>query len=215
MQIPKFKDYITEAKGSGPFRLIIISDEPENDKNFHTAKNLLKQAEKLGHKGYIYRNTGGYVNRGDDGELYFHNKDDKKGFRASAKDTIAIIRGSVVRKDSWMDIVSRLEKHVVCVVNSRQCVSICADKYRTSLRLSDYGVKQPKTVLITDPEKSIEAFEQLEEKFPVILKTLRGSKGVGVLFIESERALDSIVQLLNKQDEDSDLLLQQYIKTSY
>ena len=78
MQIPKFKDYITEAKGSGPFRLIIISDEPENDKNFHTAKNLLKQAEKLGHKGYIYRNTGGYVNRGDDGELYFHNKDDKK-----------------------------------------------------------------------------------------------------------------------------------------
>ena len=95
MQIPKFKDYITEAKGSGPFRIIIISDEPENDKNFHTAKNLLKQAEKLGHKGYIYRNTGGYVNRGDDGELYFHNKDDKKGFRASAKDTIAIIRGSV------------------------------------------------------------------------------------------------------------------------
>jgi ribosomal protein S6--L-glutamate ligase len=215
MQIPKFKDYITEAKGSGPFRIIIISDEPENDKNFHTAKNLLKQAEKLGHKGYIYRNTGGYVNRGDDGELYFHNKDDKKGFRASAKDTIAIIRGSVVRKDSWMDIVSRLEKHVVCVVNSRQCVSICADKYRTSLRLSDYGVKQPKTVLITDPEKSVEAFEQLEEKFPVILKTLRGSKGVGVLFIESERALDSIVQLLNKQDEDSDLLLQQYIKTKW
>ena len=72
-----------------------------------------------------------------------------------------------------------------------------------------------KQFLITDPEKSVEAFEQLEEKFPVILKTLRGSKGVGVLFIESERALDSIVQLLNKQDEDSDLLLQQYIKTKW
>ena len=88
MQIPNFKDYITEAKTSGSYRLIIISDEPENDLNFHTAKNLMKQADKLGHKAYIYRNTGGYVTVEDDGELYFHNKDDKKGFRVSAKDTI-------------------------------------------------------------------------------------------------------------------------------
>ena len=39
------------------------------------------------------------------------------------------------------------------------------------------------------------------------MKTLRGSKGVGVLFVESERSLDSVVQLINKQDEDADLLL--------
>ena len=215
MQVANFKEFISEAKKSGTYRLVIISDEPENDLNFHTAKNLMKQAEKLGHKSYIFRNTGGYVTTEEDDELYFHNKDDKKGFRVSARDTIAIVRGSVLRRDSWMDLLSRLEKHMVCVVNSRQCVSICADKYRTSLRLSDYGIKQPKSVLVTDPENSMEAFEQLEEKFPVILKTLRGSKGVGVLFIESERALDSIVQLLNKQDEDSDILLQQYVKTDW
>jgi len=215
MQISKFKDYITEAKIFGPYRLIIISDEPEDDLNFHTAKNLLKQALKLGHKAYIYRNTGGYVTTEEDGELYFHNKDDKKGFRVSARDSIAIIRGSVVRRDSWLDLISRLEKHVVCVVNSRQCVNVCADKYRTSLRLADYGIKQPVSVLVTDPENSMEAFKQLNDKFPVILKTLRGSKGVGVLFIESEKSLDSIVQLLNKQDEDSDILLQQYIKTDW
>ena len=215
MQVPKFKEYITEAKVRKPFRLIIISDEPEDDLNFHTAKNLMKEALKLGHKAYIFRNTGGYVTKEEDEELYFHNKEDKKGFRVSSKDTVAIVRGSVVRRDSWMDLVSRLEKHMVCVVNSRQAISICADKYRTSLRLSDYGIKQPVSVLVTDPENSMEAFEQLEEKFPVILKTLRGSKGVGVLFIESERALDSIVQLLNKQDEDSDILLQQYVKTDW
>ena len=215
MQVPKFKEYITEAKVRKPFRLIIISDEPEDDLNFHTAKNLMKEALKLGHKAYIFRNTGGYVTKEEDEELYFHNKEDKKGFRVSSKDTVAIVRGSVVRRDSWMDLVSRVEKHMVCVVNIRQAISICADKYRTSLRLSDYGIKQPKSVLVTDPENSMEAFEQLEEKFPVILKTLRGSKGVGVLFIESERALDSIVQLLNKQDEDSDILLQQYVKTDW
>lgn len=213
MQVQKFNDYLTEAKTPEKIRFLIVSDEPEDDKNFHTAKNLVKEAKKSGHEAYIYRNTGGYTTFEED--LTFHNVDDKKGFPVRAKDTVALIRGSVVRKDSWMDLVTRLEKHNVCVVNSRESISICADKYRTSLRLSDYGVKQPKSVLVTDPEKSMEAFEQLEEKFPVILKTLRGSKGVGVLFIESEIALDSIVQLLNKQDEDSDILLQQYIKTDF
>ena len=213
MEVQKFNEYLTEAKTPEKIRFLIVSDEPEDDKNFHTAKNLVKEAIKNGHEAYIYRNTGGYVTYEDD--LTFHNQDDKKGFAVRAIDTVALIRGSVVRKDSWMDLVSRLEKHNVCVANSRETISICADKYRTSLRLSDYGVKQPKSVLVTDPENSIEAFEQLEEKFPVILKTLRGSKGVGVLFIESERALDSIVQLLNKQDEDADILLQQYVKTEY
>jgi ribosomal protein S6--L-glutamate ligase len=215
MQVQKFNDYLTEAKTPEKIRFLIVSDEPEDDKNFHTAKNLCKQAEKLGHKSYIYRNTGGWVDKNEEGDLYFHNTDDKKGFRVRAKDTIALVRGSVVRKDSWMDLVSRLEKHNVCVVNSREAINICADKYRTSLRLADYGVKQPKSVLINDPEKSMDAFEQLEEKFPIILKTLRGSKGVGVLFIESEIGLDSIVQVLYKQDEDADLLVQQYIKTDY
>ncbi len=215
MQVQKFNDYLTEAKTPEKIRFLIVSDEPEDDKNFHTAKNLCKQAEKLGHKSYIYRNTGGWVDKNEEGDLYFHNTDDKKGFRVRAKDTIALVRGSVVRKDSWMDLVSRLEKHNVCVVNSREAINICADKYRTSLRLADYGVKQPKSVLINDPEKSMDAFEQLEEKFPIILKTLRGSKGVGVLFIESEIGLDSIVQVLYKQDEDADLLVQQYVKTDY
>ena len=34
------------------------------------------------------------------------------------------------------------------------------------------------------------------------MKTLRGSKGVGVLFVDSEKGLDSIVQLIHKQDEE-------------
>ena len=69
--------------------------------------------------------------------------------------------------------------------------------------------------MITDAEKSKEAFEKLNTKYPIILKTLRGSKGVGVLFVESERGLDSLCQVLYKQDEDADLLLQEFIPNDY
>jgi len=213
MKAPKYKEFITEAKNE-KYRLLIITDEPEKAKTFHTANRLQEEAEKLGWKHYLYRLTGGYTSY-EDGIFRLHNKEDEKGFEVSRNDTIAIIRGSVVRKDSWLDIVSSLEKHSICVVNSRQSINICTDKYRTSLRLADYGIKQPKTVLVNDPEKAVLAFDKLDSKFPVIMKTLRGSKGVGVLFIESEKSLDSIVQLIYKQDEDTDLLLQEYIPTDY
>ena len=214
MKAPKFKEFISEAKGDQKYKLVIITDEPEKAKTFHTADRLKEEAEKLGWKHYLYKLTGGYTSY-EDGIFRLHNKDDEKGFVVSGADTIAIIRGSVVRKDSWMDIISSLEKHSICVINSRQTINVCTDKYRTALRLADYGIKQPKTTLINDPEKSALAFDKLDTKMPVIMKTLRGSKGVGVLFIESEKALDSIVQLIYKQDEDTDLLLQEYIKTDY
>ena len=214
MKAPKFREFISEAPDNGKYKLLVITDEPEKAKTFHTADRLREEAEKLGWKYYLYKLTGGYTTS-PEGALRLHNKDDDKGFEVSGLDTIAIIRGSVTRKDSWMDIVSLLEKHSVCVVNSRETISVCADKYRTSLRLADYGVKQPVTHLINDPENSEQAFENLNTQYPVILKTLRGSKGVGVLFVESAKSLDSIVQLIHKQDEDADLLLQEYIKTDY
>ena len=214
MQVPKFREFISEAKDEKKFlRLLIITDEPEEAKTFHTADRLREECDKLKYPNYLFKLTGGYTTY-NDGVRRFHNQDDKKGFEID-NDTVAVIRGSITRKDSWMDFVSILERANVCVVNSRQCINICADKYRTSLRLADYGLTEPKTILINDPEKSVEQVEEAGLKFPIILKTLRGSKGVGVLFVESAKSLDSIVQLVHKQDEDADLLAQQYIKTDY
>ena len=214
MQVSKFKEYITEAKEGKPFlRLLIITDEPEEAKTFHTADRLQEECDKLGYPNYLFKLTGGYTTY-ENGIRKFHNKDDKKGFEVGAM-SVAVVRGSITRKDSWMDFVSILERANATLVNPRTTINICADKYRTSLRLADYGLTQPKTKLINDPEQSNLQVQEADIKFPLIMKTLRGSKGVGVLFVDSEKGLDSIVQLIHKQDEDADLLIQEYIKTEY
>jgi len=214
MQVQPFKNYLEEATGNKRFlRLLIITDEPDNAKEFHTADRLKEECDKLGYPHYLFKLTGGYTTF-ENGTRKFHNKDDKKGFEVGAM-TVAIVRGSITRKDSWMDFVSILERANATLVNPRTTINVCADKYRTALRLADYGLTQPKTKLINDPEKSNEQVAEADIKFPLIMKTLRGSKGVGVLFIDSEKGLDSIVQLIHKQDEDADLLIQEYIKTEY
>ena len=214
MKAPKFKEFITEAEDSKNFlRLLIITDEPEQAKTFHTADRLKEECDKLKYPYYLFKLTGGYTTF-EDGVRRFHNKDDKKGFEVGAM-TVAIIRGSITRKDSWLDLVSILERANATLVNPRTTINMCADKYRTALRLADYGLTQPQTKLINDPEKSNDIVNESGIKFPLIMKTLRGSKGVGVLFIDSPKGLDSIVQLIHKQDEDADLLVQEYIKTEY
>ena len=215
MKAPKFKEFIAEAEtDKKPYRLIVVSDEPEESEYFHTAKRLIDEGGKLGHKVYVVMIDGAYITV-EEGIRRVHNSDDKKGFVVDSSDTLAIVRGSITRKDSWLDFLSQLEKGGIAVVNSRSCVNTCADKYRTYLRLLDYGITQPRTVLIPNKDLVKQAVENLDSDYPMIMKTLRGSKGVGVLFIESERSLDSIVQLTYKTDEDSDLLLQEYIKTDH
>jgi len=205
-----FKSFITE-ENSEKYRILVISAEPNNTKLFHTAQRVTDEAKKIGHEVYVVKVEGAYIEYDSGYKIY--NADDDKGFEINDENTVAIVRGSVRLKQSWLDLLSQLEKIGICMVNSRQTVAISSDKYRTYLKLQDFGLTQPKTVLIPDVNGIDKAVEILDKKFPIILKTLEGSKGVGVLFIESERSLKSIVQLLFSQNENVDLLIQEYIKT--
>jgi ribosomal protein S6--L-glutamate ligase len=208
--LENFKSFITEAK-EDKYRIVVLS--VEHGDNSITSKRIKEEAEKLDLPSYVIGIDGSYILY-DNGSYKIYELDDEKGFEISSSDTVVFIRGTPT-KDSSLDLISELEKIGICVVNSRVTISTAADKYRTYIKLKDYGLTQPKTVLIPN-EKFLEiAVENLDAKFPLIMKTLRGSKGVGVLFIESERALSSIVQLMYKTDSNTDLLIQEYIETDF
>ena len=207
----KFKSFITEAKEE-KYRILVISAEPDKKELFHTAQRFVDEGKKSGHQVYVVKVEGAIIGY-DDGVYKIYNADDSEGFEISSSDTVAIVRGSVRLKKSYLDLLSRLEKIGVCMVNSRETIEISADKYRTYVKLQDFGLTQPKTVLIPNEDTWEQALESLDSKFPIIMKTLEGSKGVGVLFIESERQIESLVQLLYNQNENVDLLIQEYIKT--
>ena len=211
---PKFRDFITEAKSSNKYRVLVISGDPKpaKQKLFRTARRIVEECKAAGHKYYVVEIEGTRIEY-DDGVYKIYNQGDEEGFEIHRENTIAIVRGSVRLKNSWMDLLSRLEKTGICMVNSREVVSVSSDKYRTYVKLMDFGLTQPKTALIPNAENWKPALESLDTKFPIIMKTLEGSKGVGVLFVESERQIESLIQLLYSQNENVDLLIQEYIKT--
>ena len=213
MKVNKIKSFL-EQTGNTKYRILVVSGDPKpkGQKLFRTARRFKEEAEIAPHELYIAEIEGAYIGF-HDGVYKIYNLDDKKGFELNRDNTVAFVRGTVRLKKSYLNLVSRLEKTGITMVNSREVVEISSDKYRTYVKLQDFGLTQPRTALVPNKDGWKQAFESIDLKYPCIMKTIEGSKGIGVLFIESERQMESIVQLLYNENPDIDLLLQEYIKT--
>ena len=187
-------------------------DDPEDpDDPEATADDFVKEGEKLGLKAFKVDVQGAYSDL-EDGVRYIYDGIAEKQRKFKIDDnTIVFVRAPVTKRKAWSDFLTQLERAGVVCVNTRACMEITSDKYRTSLYLAEAELNQPKTVLIHHPEKAIDAMKRLGGKYPVILKTLTGSLGIGVIKVDSESALHSTVQLMYKLDPNMGVLLQTMI----
>jgi RimK family alpha-L-glutamate ligase len=82
-----------------------------------------------------------------------------------------------------MDVLHRLEKHGVRVINSALSIERTVDKYFTSFLLSDAGIPTPRTMVTEDFDTALTACREMGE---VIAKPLFGSEGKGMVRISDE-----------------------------
>ena len=228
----KFSDFISEQDNNKPYNLIIISHDGIDDVN-ETGPLVHKTAQKMGIKSYLAETMGAYMEDTKEGKLFYSYPVDDKGnaqlpntknpvdyqkpFNINPDDTLVMMRALNPRNgcESWNVMGRTLEHEGFKLINSVKCNEICNDKWYNNIIFLRENIQTPKTVLIRHSEGAILAAEKLGNKFPMILKTSVGSIGVGVMFVESPKALVSIVQLLYREDRYIDILLQEYIKTDY
>jgi len=123
-----------------PYRLVVIAERrmvrrPKQKRNeparpLSTSAKLYNIAKRKGIDVYSCKVNGAYVKRDGRGKLRIHNHDDERGFVLDG-DTVIMIRGAMTYKDSYLDLISQLERLGFPVVNSRECIEVCSDKYRT------------------------------------------------------------------------------------
>lgn len=192
-------------------KVIILTSRPTQNKTYHTAERIQKVGSKLGYKSYIVYSEDAYI-IDDNDTIKIYNIEDKKGFEIDPKTTLVMNRGSVSKNTSSRDLVAQLEKRKFFCVNSLECIKNCADKYKTALLLADMDIPSPRTILIRSENGIERVLEEAEHKFPLIIKTLRGSKGVGVFKVDDEKNLKSILQTLWAANPSIELLAQSYIE---
>tara|TARA_X000001382_G_scaffold122692_1_gene105855 strand:- start:17 stop:1099 length:1083 start_codon:yes stop_codon:yes gene_type:complete len=230
--LEKFKSFIAEEEKQQPYKLLIVSHDDPLDPN-ETAPLVRKKAQELGLQVYLAEFMGAYMEDDGEGKLFYSYPVDEKGkaqmpdmkddvkydkpFKINPKDTLIMMRGLNARDgcESWWTMARTLEHDGFKVINSVKCNEICNDKWYNQIIFQRNNINTPDTVLIRHAEGALFAAEKLKNNYPMILKTSIGSRGVGVMFVESPKALIGIVQLLYREDQYVDILLQEYVKTDY
>ena len=229
----KFSEFIVEAKEES-YKLVVLSHDDPLDPN-ETGPLIRKKAQELGLEVFLGEFQGSYTHV-KNGKRYINSfeVDDKgkailpdakkeveyvKPFEIDPKNTVIMVRGlgSTVKtgSTSWYIMAKIFEHEGYTVINSTKCHDICSNKWMNQVIFKREEFNTPNTVRLNHSEGAKFAMKELGSDFPVILKTAVGSRGIGVMWVESEKALHGLIQLLYREDEFIDIILQEYIKTEY
>ncbi|MFH0749232.1 MAG: RimK family alpha-L-glutamate ligase [Candidatus Bathyarchaeota archaeon] len=87
-------------------------------------------------------------------------------------------RGSLDQVIFRLDLLHRLERLKIPVINPPDAIEKAVDKYYALALLEEHGIRIPRTVITENPLKALHAFKELGED--VVVKPVFGSRGMGV-----------------------------------
>ena len=110
-------------------------------------------------------------------------------------------------------LLRHFERRGVRLVNSAATIERVADKLHTLQHLNRAGLPIPRTILGTFPIDV--GMVERELGFPVIVKTLKGTRGAGVLKCEDRSQFEDLAGLLESAEAQADFILQHYVRASH
>ncbi|MBL6854223.1 MAG: hypothetical protein ISS15_02990 [Alphaproteobacteria bacterium] len=102
---------------------------------------------------------------------------------------------------------------MVLLLNGSEAIESVADKLHTLQILGRAGLPIPRTILGKFPV-DVDLVER-ELGFPVVVKTLKGTRGAGVVLCNDRAQFNDLANLLDGATVGADFLFQQYISASH
>jgi ribosomal protein S6--L-glutamate ligase/tetrahydromethanopterin:alpha-L-glutamate ligase len=87
-------------------------------------------------------------------------------------------RGSLDEIIFRLDLLHRLKRLGITVVNPPSAIEKAVDKYYALTLLEEKGISVPRTIVTESPRRALRAFQELGED--VVIKPLFGSRGMGI-----------------------------------
>lgn len=209
--IKNLDSFINEGASEHKTILVLTA----NPKTSDTADGFIEQAKKRGFRAYIIDVNSTKLIKLDDGKYKLENTETEKGPTVERSETVVLNRRGVLSNTFTKNLAYGLEKAKFFCVNNIQSMETCENKYLTGAQLQDAGIPVPKTALLPNDESIDEAIKKVGGKFPVVVKLLSGTQGVGVSIVDSYASLKSVYQTLKKLDKTAEILIQELIPSDY
>jgi len=108
-------------------------------------------------------------------------------------------------------VVRQFEEMGVFCANTSNGITNSRDKLRSLQILSRHQIGIPRTSFVSDKKDVLPAIERVGGA-PVVIKLIQGTQGIGVLLAETIKAAESIIELLQSQNQN--VLIQKFVAES-
>jgi ribosomal protein S6--L-glutamate ligase len=220
MQVPKFKEFITETdikRRDKPITVAIITIADSKDPKENTTADLIQKAcKKKGIKCIIVNTKSTIITAKDEEKntITVYNYDGKNGEHTFVgRDTVCMVRGGALEDEAGLSLISSFQNSQAFMINTRAAMLTCDNKLTTSLLFEKFGLPTPRTAFVSNENNIKTALDKVGGKFPIILKTLTGTQGVGVIKIESYEGLVATLQAMWKLE--AEVLIQEFMPSDF
>lgn len=190
-------------------QLIILSNVKKTSKTLDT---FISTCKKNNVTCRIIKINNCILKLNDDGTGQIDDLE-QKPITIDPDNTVILCRRGVVNNTFTKDIIRELEDHKYYLVNKLSAILDCENKYLTCKKLQSAGLPVPKTELLYNLDYLDESLEKVGNQFPVIVKLLSGTQGIGVSIIDSYNSLKSVLQTIWSLDSGIEILLQEMIES--
>ena len=129
------------------------------------------------------------------------------------KSTVVFVRRGAIMTMSGQALTSTFESAGCFMVNDLESMLLCDNKMATAIQLMKHNVAIPSTSIVNSRKSIEDTHKRIGGKFPVIIKTLTGTQGIGVSKVDSMESLVSVCEALWKYD--AAILLQEWLNIDF
>ena len=227
MQVSQFKDFIAEKveRENKPIQVAIVTKTNPNlkkrkvggkeDKEL-TVELINDCCEELNIKCIVIETRNAIITGKDEEKntltvFNFDGKDTEHTF--IGKDTICVTRAGAVEDEAGLSIISAFQNSGSFMINTRNAMLTCNNKLTSALLFEKFAIPTPRTAFVSNEKNIDDALKLIGNKFPVVMKTLTGTQGIGVVKVDSYESLVSTIQAMWKLG--AELLIQEYMEVNF
>jgi len=208
-----FESFLNEAKSNDSVDILILSGVAKPSK---TAKSFIEECEKRNIVCNVVDVNNTTLEKVYNGHIVkYNNGEETKEILIRPETTAILPRRGVISNSYTKQIMRDLEAGRYFCVNSLESIEVCESKYLTSKVLEEEELPTPRYSLINGEEGLDRALEEVGGEFPVVMKLLSGSQGIGVSIVDSYASLKSVYQTIQKLDPEGEILLQEKIDSNF
>ena len=210
-----FKSFIAEEVIPDKITVLILTNSKAKKPEIVTGM-LLKACADLGLPCYTVVTTEAWVSDNDieKGTVAIKNYDgEEKDIVVETDTTVVFVRAGVLQDEIGLALLGTLQNSGCMMINDRDGMATCDNKMSAYTAFERNNINTPRTSLVNNEKSIVDAHERIGGKFPVIIKTLTGTQGIGVSKVDSMESMMSVIQSLWKYN--APLIIQEFLQIEF